>query len=404
MRILILAPSLAQTQAGAGQAVLVLANRMAQQPGLQVFLYTYAWTPKALNSRVQVIAGTPPPSLPVFWRIPSSYSLQTAQREMARHPLPNVDIAYSHNIQMALAYRRLHNGVPVITHTGAILTQREVSEEWTGPRWAMPIETWLANRLEALIYREPLWRHIVSTRLVAQVREAHFGLPTSFFHVCPLGVTPDRFLCRPTLDVRSELGVPKSAFVVVTVSRLIPWKRVDMILDAIRAIQTRPYLFVVGDGKERAALEEHARKCDLSERVKFIGWTDPAPYLAAANLFVLPSRIESFGMAYAEAMMAGLPCIGSRYLPPEVLSAAGDVIPDGEAGYTIGTSDELRQRIEQLANDAVLLDRMGQTARRLALQRYTADSYLATFEKVAADLVHGSKCKVVDSLGGPSGR
>ena len=127
----------------------------------------------------------------------------------------------------------------------------------------------------------------------------------------------------------------------------------------------------------------HVPTCALKCGGAFFGsHVDPVPFLASSDLFVLPSSIESFGLAYAEAMAMGLPCIGRRNQPPEVLSSAQDVIPEGKAGYCISTVEELRNRIDDLARAPQILRDLGEQAYRLATNAYTTERYIACLESL----------------------
>ena len=82
-------------------------------------------------------------------------------------------------------------------------------------------------------------------------------------------------------------------------------------------------------------------------------------------------------------MLMGLPCIGLRYNPPDVLSAAGEVIGD-DFGFCVSDDAELRDRIETLSGDPDLCRELGARARAAALGRFTPDRYVATLREIAA--------------------
>ena len=382
MRILILAPYLTRDQAGAGQSTLTFANSLAKEPWTDVTLYTYAWDHQLLHDRIHVIEGSGRRPPPFFWRFPTLYRVRQMQSDMLRKRIPIADVVYTQNMYMAIAYRRIHPHVPIVSHTGAVVTAREIREEWSSDRWACSIEAALADSLEASSYAEPNWTHIVSTPLVAEARVNHFRLATDFFRVCPLGVDPRRF--RSTTGgavVRAQLGIPQDAFLLITTARLIAWKRIDLVLDALHDLPERVWYLIVGDGSQRPELHEKSEELGVAGRVRFSGWQDPAPYLAAANVFALLSRIESFGLVYVEAMMAGLPCIGSRHRPPDVLSTASSIIPENEAGYTVDSVEEFRDRVLRLMADPPLYGRMSDNARRIANEQYSTDNYLRDFKQ-----------------------
>ena len=233
-------------------------------------------------------------------------------------------------------------------------------------------------------YKQPRWKHIASSQLVADVRTSAFGLAPRTFRVAPLPIDPRRFdPARIERDVRKELGIAPEQFVVIVVARLVSWKRADAVIRAVAAIERPIQLLVVGEGPEKERLEALAAELGIADRVRFTGRQDPPPFLAAANLFVLPSLIESLGLVYLEAMMMGLPCIGLKYRPPNVLSAAGEVVLEGEVGFCVGDDEELRQRIEQLAADPARCRQLGVRAREVALARYTPDQYVSLLGELA---------------------
>ena len=121
-----------------------------------------------------------------------------------------------------------------------------------------------------------------------------------------------------------EAATPGSG--LVTVGHLVARKRHA---DVLRALPDVPGVTwtVVGDGPERPALERLAAELGVRERVRFLGQLPPREALAEARraaLFVLPSVDEAFGVAYVEAMAAGVPAIGCRGEPgPEEIASSG---------------------------------------------------------------------------------
>jgi glycosyltransferase involved in cell wall biosynthesis len=134
-------------------------------------------------------------------------------------------------------------------------------------------------------------------------------------------------------------------------------------------------------------LEKKVKDLSLGGQVFFLGWRDPVDCLAAGDVFVLTSQIESFGVVYAEAMMMGLPCIGSRCSPPSVLSSAEDVIPEGEVGYCVDDVASLQHKLETLQHNPTLRRLLGQKARALADSKYSTQHYVRFFETEAERLL-----------------
>ncbi|HWH93539.1 MAG TPA: glycosyltransferase [Baekduia sp.] len=144
---------------------------------------------------------------------------------------------------------------------------------------------------------------------------------------------------------------PPAAPTLVTVGQLIARKRQADVLRAMWILRDRrPDLRyrLIGDGPERDRLALLARQLDLSDRVEFTG---PLPHEEAlrrgrdASVFVMPSTDEAFGVAYVEAMAAGLPAIGARGEPgPEDIARLGHgmrLVPPGDPEALAGEIDTL---------------------------------------------------------------
>lgn len=384
--ILVLATYITRDQAGAAQATLAIINALAVQPWVRLSLYAYHADRSLLHPAVRVIEGAAPRQRRFLWRFESLFALQEATRELGRRAIPSGDFVYTQSNLLALAYRRLGRTTPMASHTGAVIARREVLEEdLERPSAYRRLAAYVADREERASYAMPRWSHIVSTKLVARQREAHFGLPDGFFHVCPYGVDHARFDREAAhSDMRARLGIPAAAVVVASVARLVSWKNIDWVIDAVGRSERDLHLVVVGDGPAAPELRARAAASPASPRIHFTGRANPAPYLASADIFALPSAIESFGMVYAEAMLMGLPCIGLRNDPPAVLSSAMDVIPEGEAGYCVSSAEELGQRLEQLARDEPLRRSLGECGYRLARATYSTDHYVDFLRRLMA--------------------
>jgi teichuronic acid biosynthesis glycosyltransferase TuaC len=176
---------------------------------------------------------------------------------------------------------------------------------------------------------------------------------------------------RARRDARHGAGTAQS---LVTVAHLVARKRHADVLRALAVLEPRhPTLrySIVGDGPERIALEGLAARLGVAERVDFHGQLEPQQAVAQVRrctLFVMPSTEEAFGVAYVEAMAAGLPAIGCRGEPgPEEIAAAGDgfvLVPPGDI-------ERLTQRIDELLSDPRRLREAGQRARATVAANFT---------------------------------
>ena len=162
--------------------------------------------------------------------------------------------------------------------------------------------------------------------------------------------------------------------VVVTVGHLVARKRHADVLRALWRLRDRhPALryLVVGDGPEREPLARLADELDLGARVELAGQLPPAEAMRRAresSLFVLPSVDEAFGVAYVEAMAAGLPAIGCRGEPgPEEIAAAGP----GLRLVAAGDLEGLAGAIDGLIGDRRALRELGAQARATVQAAFT---------------------------------
>ena len=165
---------------------------------------------------------------------------------------------------------------------------------------------------------------------------------------------------------RAALGVPDDAPLAVFVGRLIGVKGVATLVDAqarVEAAGSPLWTVVVGDGAEGDSLRRRAREHSI-RRMVFAGARRPLelPAIwAAADLFVLPSLHEPWGVVVNEAMAAGLPVVLS-----DRVGAAPDLLVEGETGrgFCAGDADALAAALIDLASSAESRERMGAEARR----------------------------------------
>ena len=218
---------------------------------------------------------------------------------------------------------------------------------------------------------------LANSQGIAEVSRAHGAHDTRVVH---LGAELSEAARSPRRD-----GPPR----LLTVAHLVARKRHADVLRALAVLGQRyPSLCyaIVGEGPERVALEGLAARLGIDGRVEFHGQLAPAQAIEQARrstLFVMPSTEEAFGVAYIEAMAAGVPAIGCRGEPgPEEIAAAGDgmvLVPPGDI-------ERLTQRIDELLSDTHRLREVGQRARATVATHFTWEQCgrqtLAAYEHV----------------------
>ncbi len=170
---------------------------------------------------------------------------------------------------------------------------------------------------------------------------------------------------------------------IVSVGRLVPWKHVDGLIDAVAMLPTLP-LAVVGDGPERVALEARAQE-KLDARVTFTGALSHADTLAVmrmSDIFILNSSYEGLSHVLIEALMLGMAVIAT--------GAGGntELIRDDENGLVVPPRDPdaLVRALERFANDAALRVRLGAAAES-ARSQFSADTMYARTARLLMSVI-----------------
>ena len=166
---------------------------------------------------------------------------------------------------------------------------------------------------------------------------------------------------------------------VVHMSNFRPVKRVDMVVNVFSRIarELPARLLMIGDGPDRPALERQATEMGLQDRIVFVGEAhDPVRWLSVADLFLLPSTQESFGLAALEAMACEVPVIASR------VGGLPEIITNGVNGYVCqpdGADEMAAHGLELLRDDARRAD-MGRAAAAIVRDRYCAARIVPLYE------------------------
>ncbi len=194
----------------------------------------------------------------------------------------------------------------------------------------------------------------------------HYGASLEALCTSPPGIDHDVFCPGDRADARRWLGLETSTPIVLFAGRIQPLKGIDIAIEAVARSATRPapHLVVIGgpsgsDGyRELQALRELAKTLDVDSRVHFIA-PQPHDQLArfyrAADVLVMPSRSESFGLVAAEAQACGLPVVAAS------VGGLPFVVDDGESGLLVDGHDPMRYAwaIDRILSDDALADRLG---------------------------------------------
>ncbi len=179
--------------------------------------------------------------------------------------------------------------------------------------------------------------------------------------------------------LREQLGSNGDRAVIMHVSNFRPVKRVRDIVRIFAKIRTeRPAVLVmVGDGPERTSAEQEARELGVQDDTYFLGKIDVvAPLLASADLFLLPSQSESFGLSALEALACGVPVVASR------VGGLPEVVSDGVTGVLrdVGDVDGMAAASIDILGDRARWERMSAAAAADARRRFSRDEMVGRYE------------------------
>jgi D-inositol-3-phosphate glycosyltransferase len=197
--------------------------------------------------------------------------------------------------------------------------------------------------------------------------------------IIPPGVDTSHFYPIPSDEAKQFLGLKPDDRMVLFVGRIEPLKGVDTLIEAMSCLNLKDHklpvhLAIIG-GEPDASPEEMSIEmtrlqnlCDelaMGQTVVFLGkrGQDTLPYYySAAEVLVMPSHYESFGMVALEAMACGTPVLASD------VGGLGFLVQDGETGYTVpdGEPDQLCEKLSLLLGDHNLRQKMGQRAEEVA--------------------------------------
>jgi D-inositol-3-phosphate glycosyltransferase len=195
--------------------------------------------------------------------------------------------------------------------------------------------------------------------------------------IIPPGVDTSHFYPIPADEAKCAIGVPKEDQMLLFVGRIEPLKGVDTLLRAIAHMRTAGigekyphYLAIIGGdpnvseldiNSEMARLQRLSRELGLENLVLFLGkraQTSLPYYYSAADVLIMPSHYESFGMVALEAMACGTPVVASQ------VGGLAFLIQDGVTGFVVPGGDPfaLSERLTQLLSQPDLRNRLGDQA------------------------------------------
>jgi N-acetyl-alpha-D-glucosaminyl L-malate synthase BshA len=355
------------TYGGSGIVATELGLELANR-GHQVHFITYA-NPIRLQERPDILYHEVEVSnYPLFQYPPYCLALASRMAEVAEQyslDLLHVHYAIPHSVSAMLARGILSKSRPlpfVTTLHGTDITLVGMDRSY------FPITKYSIEESDAVTaISEDLRRHTVEVFDVTK--------PISTIHNF---VNAD--LYRPRAE--RAPGPPR----MIHLSNFRPVKRVEdciRVLAEVRKVVDAE-LWMVGDGPERGAAERLAHDLGLISFVRFMGKRNDVPaLLREADVLLMPSEMESFGLAALEGMASGVVPLGTT------VGGVPELITDGHDGYltAVGDVEAMAAHAVSLLSDLDHCHSMGQAARRTAAERFSTDLIIPKYEAVYRQVI-----------------
>jgi N-acetyl-alpha-D-glucosaminyl L-malate synthase BshA len=310
-------------------------------------------------------------SYPLFDYPPYTLSLTSKMVDIAKHAgldLMHVHYAIPHATSAVMARQiLLTEGIhlPIVTTlhgTDITLIGQDAS--------FAPVVTWSINESDGVT--------AVSEYLRQETYE-HFNVSNGI-EVVPNFIDTARFKRQDKEHFKQAL-CPNGEKVIAHVSNFRPVKNAPQVVDVfhrLRAEDELPVkLLLVGDGPDRVPAERRARELGVYDDIRFLGKQDPVEeILSIADVFLMPSESETFGLAALEAMACEVPVVASQ------AGGLPELVVDGESGFLcpIGDVDAFTRRTRQLLTDEDLHARLSEGARSRAVDTFDIDRIVPQYE------------------------
>lgn len=307
-------------------------------------------------------------------------STLTAANTLAR-------LVEEHHIEIVHA----HYAIP---HATSALLAREVSGG------SFKVVTTLHGTDVTLLGLEPAFAHTTKhavqesdavtavSRSLEQDTRRNLGIERPI-HVVHNWVDTERFRPNPDPANRLKYAQPEEA-ILLHVSNFRPVKRPQDVIRVFSAVaRERPArLLMIGDGPARRECQELALELDLAGRVQFIDFTPAVErFMAVADVFLLPSEEESFGLVALEAMSCGVPVVASR------AGGLPEVVVEGESGHLcpVGHTEAMAEAVLGILADPRRRAEMGRAARERAVQSFRPEHILPRYLEVYQSALEGEE-------------
>lgn len=321
---------------------------------------------------------------PLFEYPPYTLSLTSKMVDIAKHAgldIMHVHYAIPHATSAVMARQILATEgvhVPVVT----TLHGTDITLIGQDPSFA-PVVTWSINESDGVT--------AVSDYLRQETFD-HFDVNNGI-EVIPNFIDSDRFARQDKEHFKQAL-CPNGEKVIVHVSNFRPVKNAQQVVEVFHRLRDDDLpvkLLLVGDGPDRVPAEHKARELGVYDDIRFLGKQDPVEeILSIADIFLMPSGSETFGLAALEAMACNVPVVASN------VGGLPELVVDGETGFLceLDDVDAFTDRCRRLLTDARLQTDMANGARERAEETFDISEIVPHYERYYASVREKSMANV----------
>jgi N-acetyl-alpha-D-glucosaminyl L-malate synthase BshA len=369
------------TYGGSGIVATELAMALADG-GDEIHVISYALPSRlSLNSSRIFFHQVVTPTYPLFAEYPPySLALSTKMVEVARH--------------QQLEVMHVHYAIP--NAVSAVLARQIVAPH------PLAVVTTLHGTDVTLVGNDPAYLEttrwgIVQSDAVTAVSESlrqttmqQLGI-RNHIDVVPNFIDPTRYEQAKDLPGARRWAKPGER-TLVHISNFRPLKRVIDVVDVFLRLRTHMpcRLLMVGDGPERGRVEQHCRDTDACNSITFIGSLPLIEeVLVGADLFILPSETESFGLAALEALSCKVPVISTN------VGGLPEVVIDGENGFLheVGDVEGMAASALKLLMDEPMRRAFGEAGRRRSVEVYGQEPIVARYRSIYERVVEQARSR-----------
>ena len=221
-----------------------------------------------------------------------------------------------------------------------------------------------------------------STQVMVDLKKVKVG-SKNIWRVIPPGIRSLNIMSRE--DARSEINIEENVFIICWIGRFAEIKNPLLALTSYNQLPSKvrniSSMIMIGEGKLMPECKEYSEKNNLN--VVFPGWeSNIGPYLAAANVLLITSKNEGFGMVIAEAGFFGVPSLSTD------VGGVREFIEDGINGILVqATPFDIASNIMTLSSDLKKVTQLGVMARKTTLEKFTVETFVGGHKKVYRELI-----------------